>query len=225
MLCRAMARARLAMTTASETRSRRSTRMTTSAASDDALAPLAPMAMPTSAAASAGASLIPSPTISVGLRRCSVATASTLSEGTRSARTASRSRAAPIVSAASARSPVTITMRDTPALRSICTACGVSRLSSSPSSSAPVVRPSTDTNTLSAERQEARRSTRAAQSSGLRAMHQLVGSGADLAARDPPFQPGAHGLAMCSGSSSTRPLAQGSLHDCRRDHVVRGLLQ
>ena len=54
MLCSAMARARLAMTTASATRSRRSTRMTTSAASDEALAPRAPMAMPTSAAASAG---------------------------------------------------------------------------------------------------------------------------------------------------------------------------
>ena len=40
--------------------------MTTSAASDDALAPRAPMATPTSAAAKAGASLIPSPTIRVG---------------------------------------------------------------------------------------------------------------------------------------------------------------
>ena len=50
-----------------------------------------------------------------------------------------------------------------------CTARGVSRRSSSPSSSAPIVRPSTDTNTLSAERQDARRSARTAQSSGLRA--------------------------------------------------------
>ena len=69
-------------------------RMTTSAASDEALAPRAPIAMPTLAAAKAGASLIPSPTIKVGFKRCSVATASTLSDGTRSASTASRSSAA-----------------------------------------------------------------------------------------------------------------------------------
>ena len=42
--------------------------MTTSAASDEALAPRAPMAMPTLAAASAGASLMPSPTMMVGLQ-------------------------------------------------------------------------------------------------------------------------------------------------------------
>ena len=169
MLCTAMPRARFAMETASETRSSRSVRMTTSAASDDALAPLAPMAMPTFAAANAGASLMPSPTITVGCKRCSVATASTLSDGTRSASTASRSSAAPMVSAASARSPVSMTMRETPAARRACTARGVSRLSSSPSSKTPIVRPSTATKTLRAERQAARRSARAAHSSGLRA--------------------------------------------------------
>ena len=58
---------------------------------------------------------MPSPTIRVGFSRCSSATASTLSAGTRSASTSSRSSAAPIVSAASARSPVTMTMRATPA--------------------------------------------------------------------------------------------------------------
>ena len=66
MLCTAMRRVRFAMTIASLTRSSRSVRMTTSAASDEALAPLAPMAMPTPAAASAGASLMPSPTIRLG---------------------------------------------------------------------------------------------------------------------------------------------------------------
>ena len=110
MLCSAMPWARLAIVTASETRSSRSTRITTSAASDDALAPRAPIAIPTFAAAKAGASLIPSPTITVGYWRCSAATASTLSAGSRSERTASRSRAAPMVCAASARSPVTITI-------------------------------------------------------------------------------------------------------------------
>ena len=54
MLCTAMPRVRFAMATASETRSSRSVRMTTSAASDEALAPLAPMAMPTPAAARCG---------------------------------------------------------------------------------------------------------------------------------------------------------------------------
>ena len=40
--------------------------MTTSAASDEAVAPRAPIATPTSAAARAGASLMPSPTMTVG---------------------------------------------------------------------------------------------------------------------------------------------------------------
>ena len=97
------------------------------------------------------------------------------------ARTASRSSAAPIVSAASARSPVTMTIRLTPALRSVCTARGVSRLSSSPSRRAPIVRPSTDTNTLKAERQDARLSTRTARSLGLAStVDQLVQSGTSV---------------------------------------------
>ena len=55
------------------------------------LATMLCMAIPTSAAAKAGASLMPSPTMRVGFSRCSIATASTLSAGTRSASTASRS--------------------------------------------------------------------------------------------------------------------------------------
>ena len=65
----AMARERRAMTTASPSRSSRSTVRTTSAASDEAVAPRAPMATPTSARARAGASLMPSPTMMVGADR------------------------------------------------------------------------------------------------------------------------------------------------------------
>ncbi len=59
------------MAAASPNRSSRSTVSTTSAASEAAVAPRAPSATPTSARASAGASLIPSPTIMVGARRVS----------------------------------------------------------------------------------------------------------------------------------------------------------
>ena len=62
-LSRAMRRERRAMRMASGSRSRRSTVMTTSAASELAVAPRAPMATPTSALARAGASLMPSPTM------------------------------------------------------------------------------------------------------------------------------------------------------------------
>ena len=64
-LCNAIDRDRRAMRIASTSRSSRSTTSTTSAASEEAVAPRAPMATPTSAAANAGASLIPSPTITV----------------------------------------------------------------------------------------------------------------------------------------------------------------
>ncbi len=72
-LWRAIRRARCAIMIASPTRSSRSVRMTTSAASDEALAPRAPSATPISATASAGASLMPSPTMMVGCSRCSSA--------------------------------------------------------------------------------------------------------------------------------------------------------
>ena len=62
-LWRAMRSERRPMRIASATRSMRSTMITTSAASDEAVAPAPPIAMPTSASASAGASLTPSPTI------------------------------------------------------------------------------------------------------------------------------------------------------------------
>ena len=63
--CRAIPFERRAMKIASTRTSRRSTISTTSAASDDAVAPRAARATPTSAAASAGASFKPSPTMIV----------------------------------------------------------------------------------------------------------------------------------------------------------------
>ena len=71
----AMVRERRAMVTASPSRSRRSTLRTTSATSDEAVAPRAPMATPTSARARAGASLMPSPTMTVGPNRRASSTA------------------------------------------------------------------------------------------------------------------------------------------------------
>ena len=72
--------------------------------------------------------------------------------------------------AASARSPVTMTIRATPASRSARIARGVSRRSSSPSSRAPIGRPSTaDEDASAPTATSARRSARAAQSGTLRA--------------------------------------------------------
>ncbi len=85
----AMAREAFAMRMASGSGARLSTRRTTSAASAAAAAPRAPKATPRSAAASAGASLIPSPTIITGPRRRSSMTTFVLSAGSRSAATAS----------------------------------------------------------------------------------------------------------------------------------------
>ena len=125
-LCRAMAPARLAMAMASESRSRRSTVSTTSAASDEAVPPLAPMATPTSARASAGASLMPSPTMIVGPAARSATTMSTLSAGLHSASAESTPSTTPTLSATSARSPDTITTRgDAGAPQLADGACGV----------------------------------------------------------------------------------------------------
>ena len=79
----AIERARRAIWTASVRRSSRSTVMTMSAASEEALAPRAPIATPTSARARAGASLSPSPTITIGPEASdrSAWTASTFSAG------------------------------------------------------------------------------------------------------------------------------------------------
>ena len=65
-LWRAMWSARRPMWIASATRSTRSTVMTASAVSEETVAPAAPIAIPRSAIASAGASLTPSPTMITG---------------------------------------------------------------------------------------------------------------------------------------------------------------
>ena len=88
-----------------------------SAASDAAVAPRAPRATPTSARASAWASLMPSPTIMVGARCVSSLTMSSFSLGERSANTSSTPITAPTVLATSVLSPVTITMRVIPLFR------------------------------------------------------------------------------------------------------------
>ena len=182
--------------------------------------------MPTSAEASAGASLMPSPTMMVGCSRCSERTASTLSEGTRSASTASRSSAAPIACAAAARSPVTMTMRATPASRSSRIARGVSERSSSASSSAPIGRPSTATKTMSADRHEARRIARDA--------HSLTRAPAKIMSREPaatcrpsimPCSPEPMDSRTCSGTLRPKAARGPGLDDGVGEHVMRRLLE
>ena len=68
-LCTAIRRERRAITIASASRSSRSVVSTMSAASELAVEPRTPIAMPTSAAARAGASLTPSPTMAVTAAR------------------------------------------------------------------------------------------------------------------------------------------------------------
>ena len=94
-LCMAIRRVRRASTATSPRRPIWSTVRTASAASDDAVEPRAPMAIPTSARASAGASLIPSPVMITGARRCSRRTTSSLSAGVSSAITSSTPVSAP----------------------------------------------------------------------------------------------------------------------------------
>ena len=78
------------------------------------MAPRAPIATPTVAAASAGASLIPSPTITVTARSRSARTAATLSAGVCSAYTSSSPSTVATSRAGSARSPVSMTSRFKP---------------------------------------------------------------------------------------------------------------
>ena len=126
----------------------RSTVRTIPAASDDAVAPRPAIATPTSAAASAGASLMPSPTMITGPCTRSSWTTLTLSAGVCSERTSSTPTNRPTDSAASARSPVTSTIRRRPAdrrPRSIRVASG--RMESE-NSSAPAGEPSRATRML-----------------------------------------------------------------------------
>ena len=141
-LCRAIRRVRRASARTSPSRSSRSTVSTASAASEEALDPRAPMATPTSARASAGASLIPSPTMMTGARPRSARTASSLSAGVRSASTSSTPITAPTASATSARSPVTMTIRLIPPSRSARMVRAASGRSGSSRTSAPAGTPS-----------------------------------------------------------------------------------
>ncbi len=104
---------RLAMATLVATRPRSSSMITTSADSLAAVAPLAPIAMPTSAAASTGASFTPSPTMATG-RSGNPATATTLPSGSRSARTSETPTCSATWFAFDAASPVTISNDSTP---------------------------------------------------------------------------------------------------------------
>ena len=137
-LCSAIRRERRAIAIASAIRSSRSTTRTTSAASDDAVAPRAPIATPTSAAASAGASFSPSPTKIVTPSSRSASTALTFSAGSRSDRTRSTPSAAPTDSATSGWSPVTMTTRLIPARRSVRITRGESGRIGSSMTNAPV---------------------------------------------------------------------------------------
>ena len=143
----AIPRDRLAIRIASARRSSRSTTRTTSAASEDAVAPRAPMATPTSAAARAGASFTPSPTMTVTPPSPSAFTASTLSVGSRSDRIRSTPIEMPTDSATSGWSPVTITTRLIPARRRVRITRGVSGRMGSSRISPPVTSPSMATKT------------------------------------------------------------------------------
>ena len=146
-LCSAIRRERRAIEMASAIRSSRSTIRTTSAASDEAVAPRAPIATPTSAAASAGASFNPSPTKIVTPSSRSASTALTFSAGSRSERTRSTPSAAPTDSATSGWSPVTMTTRLIPARRSVRITRGESGRIGSSMTNAPVTTASMATNT------------------------------------------------------------------------------
>ncbi|MNK94189.1 hypothetical protein D3C87_1143820 [compost metagenome] len=107
-LCQAMRRVPRAMVTASTRRSKRSTSRTTSAACTVEAAPRAPMATPTSAAARAGASLVPSPImITVPDARARLILSS-LSAGDCSAKTSVMPRISPTDCAMSIWSPVSM---------------------------------------------------------------------------------------------------------------------
>ena len=128
-LSSAMRRKRRAMAIASARWSSRFVVSTMSAALEFVVDPRAPIATPTVAAASAGASLTPSPTITVIVRSCSARTCATFSVGVRWAYTASSPSTAPISSAGASRSPVNITANwSSPADRSRRSAACVVRL-------------------------------------------------------------------------------------------------
>ena len=108
---------------------------TTSAASSATSAP-APMAMPTSARVSAGASLMPSPTIATLPRSRRRRISASLPSGSTPAITRSTPAAAPMARAVRSLSPVSMTT-SMPIFRSSRTACGLSGLMTSATAMTP----------------------------------------------------------------------------------------
>ncbi len=160
----AIDRARWDSSRASARASIRSTVSTTSAASEDAVAPRAASATPTSAAASPGASLIPSPTMIVGPRRPASRTTWTLSAGDCSQCTSSTPTSRPTDWARSARSPVTRTTCSMPTERRVRSMRGASGRNRSVNSRPATGWPPTETKAVSEPSSSARRRVRRAQS-------------------------------------------------------------
>ncbi len=123
------------------------------------MAPRAPIATPTSAAASAGASFRPSPTMTTTPSWRSLRTAATFSSGLRSDKSRSTPSAAPTDSATSGWSPVTMITRVIPARRNDRITRGVSGRIGSSITSAPATTPSTATNTQDDPSSKVRRRT------------------------------------------------------------------
>ena len=119
IFCRAIASVFRASLMAVATFPSESSMRTTSAASIAASDPRTPIAIPTSALASTGASFMPSPTNAsvapAGFSERNCSTAETLSCGNNSERYSSIPRRDAISAATSSLSPVSITTRETPA--------------------------------------------------------------------------------------------------------------
>ena len=151
------------MSMASASRSSRSVVSTMSAASEDAVEPRAPIATPTVAAARAGASLTPSPTMTVTADPFGAHAGDLVGRGLLGAAPRRARARSPTSWAGSRRSPVSITSRCNPAARSRRRVRAASRRSGSRSSSGPRGSPSTMTQAIAAPSSAARFATVRAQ--------------------------------------------------------------
>ena len=99
--------------------------------------------------------------------------------------------------------------------------------SSSASSNAPTTRPSRQTKTLSAERQDARRKARAGPIGGLMAAEdQLMGADPHVADHRPCLRgPDPMTSCTCSGTCRVKTAAGGGGYDGGSHNVLRSLLQ
>ena len=144
MLCSATCMVRRPIRTAVAVLARSSVRITTSADSLAAVAPRAPIATPTSAAASTGASLTPSPTMSTG--RCgALRTVRTLSSGRHSGSTRVMPSAAATCSTVARASPLSTRISRTPSAVSSAIVAAASSRTWSLITRVPAKRPSTAT--------------------------------------------------------------------------------